>query len=169
MKEKLNAAEMFYGILNQRGIAMIVEQILMIIGVKVTGLEMSIMAVIETLCIFWLPTIIFVMVWELVLRPEVVKHLPEFAGRPAAFTGGLSERWHQFCGLPLRQCAILIGMAIECGLTVLSTVLVVLLDVLQVFPPAFILLRCSIECLICRELLRFTYPATLREAGRSPE
>ena len=39
MKKELSTTEMFYGILNQRGIAMLIEQALMVACVKIAGIE----------------------------------------------------------------------------------------------------------------------------------
>ena len=166
MKKELSTTEMFYGILNQRGIAMLIEQVLMVACVKIAGIEASIVSLLAISITLWLPTIVFVIIWELILRPDAIKRLPDFAGQPTAFSGSFSERWHQFCELPFRQRLILVCMAVECVLTVVSTISVVLLDIPRMLPYAFMMLRCSIEYVICRELFRFTHPSAMREAGQ---
>ena len=117
MKKELSTTEMFYGILNQRGIAMLIEQALMVACVKIAGIEASIVSLLAVSITLWLPTIVFVIIWELILRPDAIKRLPDFAGQPTAFSGSFSERWHQFCELSFRQRLILVCMAVECVLT----------------------------------------------------
>ena len=76
---------MFYGIPNQRGIAMLIEQALMVACVKIAGIEASIvslLAVSITLCFLRSSSSSS---WELILRPDAIKRLPDFAGQPTAF------------------------------------------------------------------------------------
>ncbi len=80
MKKELSTTEMFYGILNQRGIAMLVEQALMVAYVKIAGIKASAVSLLAISMTLWLPTIVFVIIWELILRPDAIKRLSDFAG-----------------------------------------------------------------------------------------